>query len=203
MLVGHQATRRHEGTGPGADKAGGVRRRQNNLIFSHETWLKSCVSFRNLQRRFKLGADFAGFSREDVVLAGMAAAEGVALAPVQVQKLFFLIDKKIADLIGGPHFDFQPYSYGPFDHAVYGVIERLERENFAEAISQASRYRLYSLTPAGQERGAEILAAMPQKAADYIRRVSQFVRERSFAQLVSAIYDAYPEMRENSVFVEK
>ena len=142
------------------------------------------------------------FSREDVVVAGLAAAEGAALQPVQVQKLFFLIDKKIPGPIGGPHFDFRPYSYGPFDHEVYVVVERLAREGLAEIVGQGSRFRIYMLTPEGQKLGEAILTSMPQSVTEYIRTLSQFVRERSFARLVSAIYDAYPEMRNNSVFVE-
>jgi len=39
-----------------------------------------------------------------------------------------------------------------------------------------------------------------EEAKDYIGRVSQFVRSLPFAELVSAIYTAYPEMRQNSVF---
>jgi hypothetical protein len=41
---------------------------------------------------------------------------------------------------------------------------------------------------------------MDKKAIAYIRQASEFVRSLSFTQLVSAIYKAYPEMRENSVF---
>jgi hypothetical protein len=35
-----------------------------------------------------------------------AACENANLAPVQVQKLFFLLDREAASLIGGPHFSF-------------------------------------------------------------------------------------------------
>lgn len=142
------------------------------------------------------------FDQRAVVLAGLAASEGATFRPIHVQKLFFLIDQKIPDLIGGPYFTFRPYSYGPFDHAVYRVLERLEGEGAVEIIGDRwSPYRSYRLTEMGQVEGQDILSALPESAADYIRRLLRFVRERSFAELVSAIYDAYPEMRKNSVFV--
>ena len=141
-------------------------------------------------------------NRESVVLAGLAASQGATLEPVQVQKFFFLVDKKISHLIGGPHFDFQPYAYGPFDKAVYIVLEQLERAGQVKIVREAvSQRRWFRLTAEGQRVGDAILAQLPEGVADFLRRLSQFVTERSFAELVAAIYDAYPEMRENSIFV--
>lgn len=48
-------------------------------------------------------------TRDDIVLAGMAAAgPSTKFDAVQLQKLFFLIDREIPQLIDGPHFDFRP-----------------------------------------------------------------------------------------------
>jgi hypothetical protein len=115
--------------------------------------------------------------------------------PVQVQKLFFLIDREAAHLVGGPHFDFRPYHYGPFDKEVYRALDSLALQGLA--ISAA---RSYGLTPTGQRQGAALLATLDTRARTYIEEVSAFVRRLSFASLVSAIYKAYPEMRVNSVF---
>ena len=57
-------------------------------------------------------------TRKEVVLAALAPAKHAPHSPVQVQKLIFLIDRNIPREVGGPHFDFQPYNYGPFDKAV-------------------------------------------------------------------------------------
>jgi hypothetical protein len=137
--------------------------------------------------------------RKEIVLAGLAPAKGAPHSPVQVQKLFFLIDKNISDLIDGPYFSFEPYNYGPFDSQVYFVLEELEDEGLVK-ITYDSTWRKYMLTKRGQELGDELLESLPEKARDFIERASQFVREHSFTQLVSAIYKAYPEMRANSVF---
>jgi len=60
--------------------------------------------------------------------------------------------------------------------------------------------KMYRLTVNGQIEGERLLKTLPQKAQDYIKEVSDFVRRLSFSQLVGAIYKAYPEMRANSVF---
>ncbi len=138
-------------------------------------------------------------NRKEVVLTGLAAAGGAVHTPVQVQKLFFLIDKNIPELVGGPHFGFYPYNYGPFDPDVYRVLEELTSEGLVELVPDRT-WTDYRLTREGQASGDQVLSALPKKAAEYIRRASTFVRTLSFTQLVSAIYKAYPEMCENSVF---
>ena len=137
--------------------------------------------------------------RRNIVLAGLAAGGCAAHTPVQVQKLFFLIDKNISELIEGPHFDFKPYNYGPFDPTVYRELEGLVTEGHLELVRNYS-WASYALTTSGQELGFNLLEALPYKAKDYIKQASQFVLRLSFTQLVSAIYKAYPDMQENSVF---
>jgi uncharacterized protein len=137
--------------------------------------------------------------RQDLVLAALAPGQGAVHSPVQLQKLLFLIDREVATLVGGPHFSFRPYNYGPFDKAVYKELEELSAAGLAESVSQG-HWSGFRLTPAGQTQGDRSLQTLPQAARDYIVRASAFVRQHSFSTLVSAIYKAYPEMRENSVF---
>lgn len=139
--------------------------------------------------------------KKRLVLAALAPAQGLMHTPVQVQKLLFLIDRNIPAHTEGPTFDFQPYDYGPFDSAVYHVLDQLSAEGLVEAVEEPSRrWKRYRLTAQGQEAGNTALAAVPEKGRDYIRKVSEFVRSLSFADLVSAIYHAYPDMKVNSVF---
>lgn len=137
--------------------------------------------------------------RHQLVLAALSVANGALHTPVQVQKLFFLIDREIPELIGGPQFDFQAYNYGPFDQAVYRELDGLHLSDLVEMVPQ-STWSAYRLTVEGQKQGEQVLQQMNEKAVVYIRTASEFVRSHSFTQLVSAIYKAYPEMRENSVF---
>lgn len=137
--------------------------------------------------------------RDDYVLAVLATSGGEAWTPVQVQKMFFLLDQRLASQVGGPHFSFAAYDYGPFDAAVYDVIERQERATLA-SVERASSMRMFRLTRLGQERGDEVLASMAVAPREYIRSLSAWVRSLSFQQLVSAVYKEFPAMKANSVF---
>lgn len=137
--------------------------------------------------------------RREIVLAALTPGNGALHRPVQVQKLLFLIDRSIADQIGGPFFDFQPYNYGPFDKGVYEVLEELAGDGLVEIVRE-NTWNDYQLTPAGQSGGDHLLRQLHAPVRDYIVTLSNFVRGLSFTQLVTAIYRAYPDMRANSIF---
>jgi hypothetical protein len=139
--------------------------------------------------------------RQKVVLAALAAERSSSFAPVQVQKLFFLLDQNIAADFGGPQFSFEPYDYGPFDRAVYSELEALAQKGLVaiEAAPGAGR-RKFSLTAAGYDAGRAAFAQLSARAQDYLTRVSAWVRSLSFAELVGSIYKQYPSMKANSVF---
>jgi len=137
--------------------------------------------------------------RKQLVLAGLAPADGQFHTPVQVQKLFFLIDRNLATHLGAQFFGFIPYNYGPFDKAVYETLEELATEGLVTTVPQ-NNWTAYGLTEAGQKEGDQILASLAPSVQKYIRDLSAWVRGLTFAQLVSAIYKAYPNMRANSIF---
>jgi hypothetical protein len=140
--------------------------------------------------------------RQKVVLAALATHSGAEFAPVQVQKLFFLMDENIANALGGKQFAFEPYDFGPFDSAVYQELDTLERAGLVKVESRgaAARHRRYALTPAGQEAGTAALGDFSAEVQRYIADTSAWIRGLTFAQLVGSIYKAYPKMRENSIF---
>ncbi|HEX8109089.1 MAG TPA: hypothetical protein VF516_15255 [Kofleriaceae bacterium] len=134
--------------------------------------------------------------RTDYVLAVMAAAQ-VPLSPVEVQKLFFILDKKAGAQLGGPFFNFTPYAYGPFDAAVYHELERLAERGLASIYGQSTTCR-YGISAAGLKPGAAALGAITMSG--YISQVAEYVRSSSFAQLILAVYAEWPEMMANSIF---
>lgn len=139
--------------------------------------------------------------RKEIILGALAAGNCDIHTPVQVQKLLFLIDKNVAQSIGGPFFDFQPYAYGPFDKQICDLLGLLNKEGDVEAIRNPSlKWVKYRLTAQGQMKGEDILNSLGTDAREYIIKLSKFVRSLDFAGLVSSIYKAYPEMRVNSVF---
>jgi uncharacterized protein YwgA len=140
-------------------------------------------------------------SSEDIIAAALAPGGARTYSAVQIQKLLFLIDKEIPDLIAGPHFNFRPYFYGPFDKGVYDAVEKLEQRGEMKVERDPSlRIRNFRLTQTGIERGNTVLGAIPENAKSYIQRVSSFVQRSTFGALVSAIYKKYPEMKKNSIF---
>lgn len=139
-------------------------------------------------------------TRSEILLAGLAAGgENAAYTPVQVQKLFFLLDREAAPGLGGPFFRFVPYDYGPFDQTVYLGIEDLAKQNLA-LVQNTGRYRVYGLTQPGQIEGRRLLNALHPSVRSYVENVARWVRQLSFQQLVAAIYNKYPDMKANSVF---
>lgn len=140
--------------------------------------------------------------RQKLMLAALAAGgENATFAPVQVQKLFFLIDREASNLVGGPFFDFVPYDYGPFDKAVYIELDSLYSQELLQTRG-ISNYRTYALTPAGFAAGTSVLTTMSASAKKFLREAAQWVRSLNFQQLVAAIYNRYPDMRVNSIFRE-
>lgn len=137
----------------------------------------------------------------EIILAALGAGDGATYTPVQVQKLLFLIDRKLSGPTGGPFFKFVPYDYGPFDSDIYRCLDELSLDGFVEIIREPGlRWNKYRLTPEGLAAGAKILESVEPKARNFILVLNTFVRKLSFAELVGAIYKAYPEMKENSVF---
>ncbi len=139
-------------------------------------------------------------AQRDIVLAGLSAAgQNANFSPVQVQKLFFIIDREISNFTNGPFFNFEPYDYGPFDKAVYEVMGILSHEGMVE-INNIGRYNRYSLTSLGFEEGQKKLNDIPKPAQNFIIDTVSWIKSLSFEALVSSIYKKYPDMKENSIF---
>ena len=138
--------------------------------------------------------------RRRLVLAALSARPDGGYAPVQVQKLFFLIDEHTSVALGGKQFHFEPYNYGPYDADVYRELEALERDGHV-LITGTRGSKRFILTPAGLQAGKEALDELPANVASYFGRAAEWVKSLSFAELVGAIYKAFPTMRERSIFV--
>lgn len=136
--------------------------------------------------------------RERYVLGVLSTSDGQPWTPVQLQKVFFILDERIPRDIEGPRFAFYPHDYGPYDPDVYETVKALEKSGKAFIANYA--VRTYRLTVQGQREGEAALAALPPNAQDYIRRLSDWIRPLSFTDLVTAIYREFPEMAGKAVF---
>src|SRR5713101_6005778 len=124
-------------------------------------------------------------TRQEFMLAVLAAGNGEAHTSVQVQKLFFLLDRTVPEQIGGPRFAFQPYDYGPFDKAVYEELRALAANGLVAVTSSTNGPHIYWPTSEGLLTGQRLLGQFPAATADYIRKLSAWVRKQSFESLVS------------------
>ena len=137
--------------------------------------------------------------RSEVVMAAMAAGGTRAqFDPVRIQKLLFLVDREIPQFVEGPRFEFKPYDYGPFDKDVYQELDTLSIEGEV-TIDHSARYRRYALTSSGHAQGEAMLAELPESVSLYLEDVAGWCLSRTFRQLLSAIYERYPDMAVNSI----
>jgi hypothetical protein len=141
-------------------------------------------------------------TRQELLLTVLACAEGRPFTPVQIQKALFLISKRMPGIVtSGPIYEFAPYDYGPFDSTVYSDAGALAaRGDVVIAPSGTGNWSTYAVSDAGIAHGKATLAAADARAQKYVKEVSDWVRAQSFSSLVKAIYDAYPEMKANSIF---
>lgn len=131
----------------------------------------------------------------------MGCANGLPFSPVQLQKAVFLIDRNLVEIFDeNSRFGFEPYDYGPFDREVYVEAGYLELSGLTISAKGNSGYTEYSVTTAGLAKSKALLESMPANHRAYISQVVDWVRSLGFASLVKSIYEAYPDMRANSVF---
>ena len=135
-------------------------------------------------------------ARQEVVLAALSAGLG-AYTPIQVQKLFFLLDERVFE---EKLFSFYPYDYGPFDGAVYEELDALNDAGLLQIGSDHFSVRSYTLTVDGHLAGRQLLDDL-QEDVEYMKTLARWVQRQSFSQLVTSIYRAFPEMAVRSVFV--
>jgi hypothetical protein len=140
--------------------------------------------------------------RDEVALVMLSLARGGEFTPVQIQKSLSLADDKARTAFcADSRYDFQPYDYGPFDWQVYSDMERLERCGLAEIRQEpGARWRTYAATNDGVREGQRLAGELVGNELATLDRIVSLVRSLSFNDLVSAIYRAYPRMRERSVF---
>lgn len=138
--------------------------------------------------------------RSQWLLLALRASSG-GLTPVQLQKVLFLLSKSRPDAVGSGFYRFDPYNYGPFSRDVFAEAEYMAAHGQVEVDESRGRsLRRYRLTPVGQKLAEVAAQHAPAKGVEYLTRAVPYVQSLSFNDLVRAIYQAFPEMRENSVF---
>ena len=137
--------------------------------------------------------------RIDWNLLAIACAEGKYLSPAQLQKILFLLQKNYHTVLGSTY-QFEAYYYGPFSVEVYKDAEKLEEMGLVHISRTLGGWKMFAATPQGLERARELSKTANPKGLEYLRKVVAWALNLSFQDLVRAVYDAYPEMKANSIF---
>jgi len=139
--------------------------------------------------------------REEWPLLALAASPDLELSPVQAQKALFLLAKGLRAARSGPYYTFRPYHYGPFDPAVYADLDRYVDEGLVERLP-SEQYKGYNYHLTRQGRAvAEIIARdAGENITRYVNELVGWIRPLSFSELVSAVYEQYPEFKKKSIF---
>jgi hypothetical protein len=141
-------------------------------------------------------------TRSDWNLLVLAAARGERLQPVHLQKVLFLLGQNCPRTTGSNYYHFAPYHYGAFDADVYHDAERLESQGLALMWRVPGGWKEYAVSPAGLARAQELEAQLSPAMRGFVRQLVNWARGLSFANLVSAVYEAYPWTKANSIFRE-
>jgi uncharacterized protein YwgA len=141
---------------------------------------------------------------KDWTLLVIASRKGKPLQPVQLQKSLFLLERNLslAQLKVESFYQFERYDYGPFCSKIYSDAETLCIEGLVHIDRLPISYHLYSATEEGITAAKKIIETLSPEIRDYLEKVVEWTSSLSFNDLVSAIYQAYPEMKENSIFRE-
>ena len=89
---------------------------------------------------------------------------------------------------------------------MYDELDSLSEGGFVEIIDPGGlQVRNYRLTSEGLEEGERAMnsVGISDNARRFAIEAVDFVRSLSFSELVASIYNAYPDMKVNSVFLPR
>lgn len=137
----------------------------------------------------------------ELFIAFEGAPEG--LDPVRLQKGMFLFERE-ADVPPAQKYDFRPYNYGPMSSQIYQDLDVLVAGGLVEQVPvRGQSWTLYRSTPAGVERGQQLVLAASSAHPAAVRDLFDIkarVASVSFDDLLTDVYDKYPDMAVKSVF---
>jgi hypothetical protein len=161
-------------------------------------WRRSVRAIRPLWRAHAV-------QRSDWALLAIAAAEGRPLTPVQLQKVLFILGREKHRRVGPGYYAFHPYNYGPFSSEIYADAEALDGMGLVDVEhgDPARSWSTYTATADGLARAQELRKKAPADAVRYLEALVAWARKLTFQQLVSSVYERYPDQRVNSIFVAR
>ena len=136
--------------------------------------------------------------RKYLLLRIIAAADGERVTPTQLQKVAFLLGEDFRDEMPDDYYTFNKEGFGPHCLEIYGDADELRRERRIDT-SRNPRGGWQEFQFIGY-RNWEGMECISKPIADYIDETMRWARQKSFKELVSAVYTRFSEYRANSVF---
>lgn len=123
-----------------------------------------------------------------------------ALDPVRVQKgMFVLAERNV--LPEGERYSFEPYHYGPYSFELRDDLDSLVEEGLVAADPVLGySWAHYRLTENGLARVRASFSGTDRETAGEIVEIKQWICDASFNQLLTSVYDEFPDYATRSVF---
>jgi uncharacterized protein YwgA len=135
-------------------------------------------------------------SKSEIILNVLGLVPTEQFSPVQIQKLFFLLDKKL----GFGCFNFQAHLYGPYDKGLTDALKRMSVSGKSIDMKNIDGLLYYQINSNSIPDTSRFL---DRGKREFIINMVSFVKSLSFKQLCMAIYNEFPDMAKNSVFFGK
>ena len=140
-------------------------------------------------------------TRQDWLLLALSKSPDGRMSPVQIQKALFLFGQEAGGLIGTKFYSFKPYDYGPFDAAIYDDLRRMKNEgHVGEEWKPGRSWKNYMITESGRDLALGLDKDGERRLTEFLGRLVEWVKARSFSDLLRSVYAAYPGFAVNSVF---
>ena len=122
------------------------------------------------------------------------------LTPAQLQKVLFLMGTTYPKTLG-EFYNFKPYNYGPFDKQIYLDAEALATDGLIEIVARdGNTWPYYCIREKGRESAKALIENEDTRPVSYMAKTVKWAQSLTFGQLVSSIYEKYPDYKVNSVF---
>ncbi len=139
--------------------------------------------------------------KKDWIFIVLNCSKDKTLSPVQLQKSLFLLKYMNPDTFSNNFYNFIPYHYGPFCLQIYEDADFLKSKNLININTNIiGRWKIYSINDKGLKYVDILKKKIKPEVYDYALEIVEWIKSKSFSQLISAIYKQFPEFKVNSVF---
>ena len=130
--------------------------------------------------------------------------EKVIRGNTRLVKGVFLIEQMFSEKFpgfDGTGFAFEAYKYGPFDEDIYHTLETLESDGLVQIQStEHNEEGIIQLTEEGEETAEKYWQPLPPEHKSQLSWIKGKHVNQPVAQLLSFVYNKYPDMAQNSEY---